>query len=87
MIGAIDDLDFECESVEVGRHGRLFLYSDGVYEIHLPEGGTWTFADFTEFMGTLRAEELAMDRLRQHTLALSGQDHWDDDFSIVELKF
>ena len=87
MIGAIDELEFECESIDVGHYGRLFLYSDGVYEIHLPGGDTWTFDDFTTFMGQLRSEEPAMDRLRQHTLTLSGQDHWDDDFSIIELRF
>ena len=87
MIGAIDGLEFECESIDVGHYGRLFLYSDGVYEIHLPGGSTWTFDDFKTYMGQLSAEEPAMDRLRQHTLTLSGQDYWDDDFSIVELRF
>jgi sigma-B regulation protein RsbU (phosphoserine phosphatase) len=87
MIGAIDELRFECESIDVGHYGRLFLYSDGVYEIHLPGGGTWTFDEFKTLMGQLRADEPAMDRLRQHTLTLSGQDCWDDDFSIVELRF
>ncbi len=87
MIGAIDGLDFDCESIAVGLYGRLFLYSDGVYEVHLPGGGTWNFADFRTFMGQQKSEDPAMDRLREHTLALSGQDHWDDDFSIIELRF
>jgi serine phosphatase RsbU (regulator of sigma subunit) len=38
-------------------------------------------------MGQQRPEDPAMDRLRQHTLALSEQDHWDDDFSIIEIRF
>jgi sigma-B regulation protein RsbU (phosphoserine phosphatase) len=87
MIGAIDELEFECESIDVGHYSRLFLYSDGVYEIHLPGGGTWTFDEFKTFMGQQKAEEPAMDRLRQHTLTLSGQDRWDDDFSIIEIRF
>ena len=87
MIGAFDELEFESESIDVGPYGRLYLYSDGVYEVHLPGGGTWKFDDFKTFMGQRRAEESVMDRLRQHTLTLSGQDHWDDDFSIVEIRF
>jgi sigma-B regulation protein RsbU (phosphoserine phosphatase) len=87
MIGAIDGLEFDCESVDVGHYGRLFLYSDGVYEVHLPGGDTWTFAEFKTFMGQQRPDDPAMDRLRQHTLTLSEQDHWDDDFSIIELRF
>ena len=87
MIGAIDGLEFDSESIDVGRYGRLFLYSDGVYEVHLPGGDTWTFAEFKTFMGQQGPEDAAMDRLRQHTLTLSEQDHWDDDFSIIELRF
>jgi phosphoserine phosphatase RsbU/P len=87
MIGAIDGLEFDCESIDVGRYGRLFLYSDGVYEVHLPGGDTWTFAEFKTFMGEQGPDDPAMDRLRQHTLTLSEQDHWDDDFSIIELRF
>ena len=87
MIGAIDGLEFDCESIDVGHYGRLFLYSDGVYEVHLPGGDTWTFAEFKTFMGQQQPDDPAMDRLRQHTLTLSEQDHWDDDFSIIELRF
>jgi len=88
MIGAFEDQDFESESAPVGPYGKLYLYSDGVYEVHQPSGETWEFDDFKAFMGQRRpAEESVIDRLIDHTKALMGQDHWDDDFSIVEIRF
>ena len=88
MIGAFEDQEFESVSAEVGPYGTLYLYSDGVYEVHLPGGQTWEFDEFKAFMGQRRPiEESLINRLIEHTKVLSGQDHWDDDFSIIEIRF
>lgn len=87
LVGMMEDTDFTAQTADVGTVGRLYLYSDGVCEIHLTTGDTWAFDDFAQFMKqAATGSESAMDRLRQHTLMLSGQDHWEDDFSIVELE-
>ena len=88
IIGAFDGQDFDCESVDVGSYGTLYLYSDGVFEVSCTNGEMWKFEEFIEFMGRRRRiEESAIDALVEHTRTLSGQDHWDDDFSIIEIQF
>jgi len=88
MIGAFDEQDFVSESVEVGPYGVLYLYSDGVFEVRLKDGQMWAFDDFVAFMGRRRQSgESAIVQLIEHTKALSDQDHWDDDFSIIEIRF
>ena len=88
MIGAFDEQEFNSETVEVGRHGTLYLYSDGVFEVQLKNGQMWEFEEFVAFMGRRRQiAESAIQQLIEHTQALSGQDHWNDDFSIIEIRF
>ena len=53
MIGAIDGLEFDCESIDVGHYGRLFLYSDGVYEVHLAGRRHLDLRRVQAFMGQL----------------------------------
>lgn len=87
MIGAFEGQDFECGAVDVGDYGVLFLYSDGVFEVCKTNGEMWTFEEFVELMGRRRGtEESAIEDLVKHTQILSGQDHWEDDFSIIEIR-
>jgi sigma-B regulation protein RsbU (phosphoserine phosphatase) len=88
VIGTFDDMDYATDSVTVGTHGTLFLYSDGVNEIEMPDRSTWPFRQFLAFMAEAGREgPAAMDRLMAHTLSLSTRDNWEDDFSIVTLQF
>ena len=88
MIGAFEEMDFESESTEVGPYGKLYLYSDGVFEVHLRDGQMWAFDDFVAFMGRRRqSEESVIEALIKHTQDLSGQARWEDDFSIIEIRF
>ena len=50
MIGAVPDLEFQTASTSLGAFAKLFLYSDGVYEIERTDKTMWPFNDFIEFM-------------------------------------
>ena len=50
MVGAIPDLDYSSTTVEVGAFGKLYLFSDGAYEIELAGGSMWPWGDFIQFM-------------------------------------
>ena len=43
MIGAVPDLEFQPAAVELGAFAKLYLYSDGVYEIERTDGTMWPF--------------------------------------------
>jgi phosphoserine phosphatase RsbU/P len=88
MIGAFDGQDFESGEVDVGDYGVLYLYSDGVFEVCKSNGEMWKFEEFVELMGRRRGTEVsAIDDLVKHTKTLSGHDNWEDDFSIIEIRF
>ena len=50
MIGAVPDLEFQTASTSLGAFAKLYLYSDGVYEIERTDKTMWPFNEFIEFM-------------------------------------
>lgn len=90
MIGAVPDLEFETSSTTLDAFTKLYVYSDGVYEIERIDKTMWPFSEFIEFMKLGphdTAGDSKMDRLITHVRELQGRDDFVDDCSIVELQF
>jgi sigma-B regulation protein RsbU (phosphoserine phosphatase) len=88
MVGAMPWSEFETSRREIPPGTRLYIYSDGVHEIHKPDGESWTFGEFVEFLSQPAEASVSLpDRLLAHVRALKGSDLLDDDFSMVEVRF
>jgi phosphoserine phosphatase RsbU/P len=90
MIGAVPDLEFKSASTSLGSFAKLFLYSDGVYEIERTDKSMWPFNEFIEFMKKGPndiAGDSKMDRLIAYDREIQGREEFVDDCSIVELQF
>jgi len=90
MIGAVPDLEFQTSRVPIDAFAKLYLYSDGVYEIERTDKTQWPFGQFLEFMkqGPHDApDDSKMDRLIAHDREMQGREEFVDDFSIVALQF
>lgn len=86
IIGAWPDFDFETAVCPLPPGSRLFLYSDGVYEVDRPDGTMWEFDDFLRFLAQACSEsDCPMDRLVTHVRQLHGGDVLADDFSLVQV--
>ena len=86
-VGMFEWDDFEQKEIIVPDNARIFVYSDGAFEIHKQDGTTWTFREFMQFMSQPDdSESNAMDRLIQHVRMLKGGDVLDDDFSIMDIR-
>jgi len=88
LIGAVEGLEFGSSETTIPPGGRVFVYSDGAFEISRPDGSMWPFE---EFVATLTAPkegaESPIDALVTRVRAVSGRDDFHDDFSMVELVF
>jgi sigma-B regulation protein RsbU (phosphoserine phosphatase) len=88
MVGAIPEVEYHTLSCPVDAFSKVFLYSDGVYEIARPDGTMWHHEDF---VASLTADppsgESPLDRLIQHARAIGGKNEFKDDFSVVEIRF
>jgi len=88
MVGAFSDLDYDSETVTLDAFSKLYLFSDGAYEIELSDGSMWPFSAFIEFMGRPTPPDASgMDSLMAHVRSLSGKQEFADDFSIIEFRF
>jgi sigma-B regulation protein RsbU (phosphoserine phosphatase) len=86
LIGAVDGLDFASSEADVPAGARLFVYSDGAFEISRPDGSMWAFADF---LAVLTAPAVGpaspIDGLVSVIRGVSQREDFNDDFSMVEL--
>ena len=88
LIGVVADLDYGSEAVTVPPGGKLFIYSDGAFEISRPDGSMWKFAEFLNFLvEPVPSPHNRMDRLIAEIRAISCRDDMSDDFSMIELAF
>jgi sigma-B regulation protein RsbU (phosphoserine phosphatase) len=88
MLGMMPWPEFTAFSMPVKPQARLYIYSDGVHEIHKTDGKDWTFDEFVAFMSQRNGDGAPlMDRLKEHVCGLHGSDQLDDDFSLVEAIF
>ncbi len=88
MVGAIPDLEYSSSTVQVEAFGKLFLFSDGAYEIERADGTMWPWSDFLEFMSRPTGPGASvMEPLMTHARAISGRPDFADDFSFVEFRF
>jgi phosphoserine phosphatase RsbU/P len=86
LIGMVPGLPFDTQTVELVADAKLFLFSDGVFEIEQTDGEMWKYDEFLEFMRNSTSGEPLMDRLLGHVQQLHGSNQLGDDFSIVEMS-
>jgi phosphoserine phosphatase RsbU/P len=87
IIGMMPEMAFETQTATVAPGMRLYLFSDGVFEIDKPDGEMWKFEAFVDFLSAEIAQGSVMDRLIAHVKALHGSERLSDDFSMVEVAF
>ena len=87
-VGMFELDEFEQQEMIIPADSRIFLFSDGAFEIHKQNGGMWTFREFMQFMAQPDDGEAdnILDRLIRCVRTLKGGDVLDDNFSIMDLK-
>ena len=87
-IGAMPNVSYEKSKHLVGEQTRLYLFSDGVYEVEKSDGSMWQFNEFTDFMKNIKSgSQSKLDSLHQHAENINVQDNFEDDFTILEVAF
>ncbi len=88
IIGALDETEYNQYEQKIGKGDRLFLFSDGVYEITRSNGKILGIEEFIELI-RLTPGELDQDLSQVLTQieALSVSENFEDDISILEIQF
>jgi sigma-B regulation protein RsbU (phosphoserine phosphatase) len=87
-IGTDPDAQFESAETVVPVGAKLYVFSDGIYEIQTRDGEE---VDLPSFLEILRAPEgrpgAKVDEVLETMAKIQGRDQFDDDVSLMELKF
>jgi sigma-B regulation protein RsbU (phosphoserine phosphatase) len=90
MIGAVTDLEYDWASTTLDAFAKIYILSDGAYEIEKTDQNMWPFSEFLAYMSQGPhdgSDGSKMDKLIAHDQMLMGKDDFADDLSIVELIF
>ncbi len=89
MIGVLDDPEFESSSVSVAPGSRLYIFSDGLFEVRHPAD-----AEMLNFSGLTQQLRQAQSRSTERLAAVlagirrwQGADAFNDDYSLIEVTF
>ncbi|MDY0041803.1 MAG: PP2C family protein-serine/threonine phosphatase, partial [Desulforhabdus sp.] len=87
MIGGMPSVDYASGTLELGSPSRLYIYSDGVYEVCKPDGAMWSYEEFKEYLVNLEDDESEIDRLYDHVREMNRGQTLEDDFSMLKVRF
>lgn len=87
-VGMFPDADFVDAICEVEKGSSLYIFSDGVYEIHQEDGTVWGLDAFINLLSEYRQKNICnLENILQYVKNLSGKEIFDDDVSLLEIKF
>lgn len=85
VMGIAPGMRFPAATSPIPPGARLFIFSDGVFEIRRDKRTLWNLADCIAHLAVLSEREgNIMDALLAHIRQLRGSAQLDDDFSIIE---
>ena len=88
FIGGMPDIAYKSGSVEVDMPSRLYIFSDGVFEIGKTDGSMWSFRELKEFIRSYSGDDISeMDALYSFLQEMHGDKSLDDDFSMLKIEF
>ncbi|MEC4817751.1 MAG: SpoIIE family protein phosphatase [Scytonema sp. PMC 1069.18] len=87
-VGMFPQVNYIDDSCYIEKSSYLYLFSDGAYEIILTDGTLWTLDAFIQVLVNLQSHfEGKLDDLLHYINALNSKDAFDDDLSIIQIKF
>ena len=88
VIGALPEANFVAAETVVPAGARLFLFSDGVFELHARDGRAWGLADLLPWLAQVPpADEAPACWLERAVLSQARPGPLDDDFSLLVVTF
>jgi len=88
IVGALEDVTFINETLQIPKNSKLYIYSDGAYEIKIADEKMWQIDEFIQFISDLEnIKVLTIDHLIEETKSIGFSDVFEDDYTILEISF
>lgn len=90
IIGMLPDFRFTCDEVPVNSNSRLYVFSDGAFEIMKKDGSMWDIDYLFEYLEKYKQNGSAIDEidgLYNYSLDISADHKFSDDYSMLKVCF
>ena len=85
-IGFLEETTFETQTCILPPDSALLIYSDGVYDLALPDGTHWALEDFIDLcVRTARSPHWNLDDIVRQLRHRTETGQFDDDCTLVRL--
>jgi sigma-B regulation protein RsbU (phosphoserine phosphatase) len=86
-IGMLPDVEFTDNFCKIPKDSTLYIFSDGVYEIHQPDGKLWGLNNLVNFLTDYqKSQSNNLDGVLHHIQSLNANKAFDDDFSLLQVN-
>ena len=86
IVGAFPGVSYASAEVQVTEGSRLYLFSDGVYEIDRPNASMMSYDEFVDILST-KGSGSQISAVVSEVKRQQGSNFFPDDFSLVEFLF
>jgi sigma-B regulation protein RsbU (phosphoserine phosphatase) len=86
-IGAFAEGEYKNAVCKIQPSSKIYVFSDGVYEIELPDGSLWKLNDFINLLTRCKHNFLNLDDVLAAIKTATGSQLFTDDCSLLEINF
>ncbi|QXE23304.1 two-component response regulator [Richelia sinica FACHB-800] len=86
-IGAFAEIEYKNSVCEVQSSSKVYVFSDGVYEVEQPNGNLWKLNDFMNLLANSHHKSMDLDQILAEIKTATGSKGFTDDCSLLEIKF
>jgi sigma-B regulation protein RsbU (phosphoserine phosphatase) len=86
-IGAFAEMEYHNSVCEVKPSSKMYVFSDGVYEIEQPNGSLWKLNDFIKLLDKCTQEFMDLDQILEAIQTANNSQSFTDDCSLLEINF
>lgn len=88
LLGVQEDAEYAVREFLVHPESRLYLFSDGIYEIPKPDGGILRRCEFVDLLREVDPwSHDRLDAILGRLYEIKGTTEFDDDVSLLEVEF
>ena len=85
-IGIVDDTEYVSVRAQLSKNDRLYLFSDGVFEVMLPSGGQLGLKGFeTLIADAAQSAGTPVEAIIESVRRVGGTDQFSDDATVLEV--
>lgn len=87
-IGAFTEAEYYNAVCDIQVGSKLYVFSDGVYEVEKSDGNMWDFNSFINLLTLLsNLFKLGLDHILEAIKTATGSQMFNDDYSLIEINF